>query len=308
MKKAVFIIILLTGIFSGCAGINANEDKSLNDYLKLFNHANSFQYNLINEEIFNIDTVANGVTNGSINSYANSTFVRKPYFKSTILTTKETLPNSTVFVKTIEEFSGDTFEPSRFITYDIEASDFSIDDQGNITLNEEFENAIKMEKESLKGMPLSIKQLNDPFLLIVFLMEQNLDSFQVDKNNKNEFEIVYRGQIKPDTLVDYYIYDGNEIFKEVLYGDYGGNMTRDALKNETIKNNYNTLVEPLNALLFTDKPALVTFTVNTKENTYDIIIDITNARNELYKEMYADTQAVNVEKRVMEYKNITIKE
>lgn len=224
------------------------------------------------------------------------------------MTTKETLPNSTVFVKTIEEFSGDTFEPSRFITYDIEASDFSIDDQGKITLNEEFENAIKMEKESLKGMPLSIKQLNDPFLLIVFLMEQNLDSFQVDKNSKNGFEIIYKGQIKPDTLVDYYIHDGNEIFKEVLYGNYGGDMTRDALKNETIKNNYNSLVEPLNALLFTDEPALVTFSINAKENTYDIIIDITNARNELYKEMHADTQAVNVEKRVIEYKNITIKE
>ncbi len=87
-------------------------------------------------------------------------------------------------------------------------------------------------------------------------------------------------------------------------------MTRDALKNETIKNNYNTLVEPLNALLFTNKPTLVTFTVNTKENTYDIIIDITNARNELYKAMYADTQdySSNVEKSIMEYKNITIKE
>ena len=163
MKKAFFIIILLAGILSGCAGNYANEDKSLNDYLKLFNNANSFQYNLINEETFNIDTVTN-----STNSYANSTFVRKPYYKSTILTTEETLPNSTVFAKTIEEFTGDTFEPSRFITYDIKASDFSIDSKGNITLNKEFENSIEMQKESLKGMPLSIKQLNDPFLLIVF--------------------------------------------------------------------------------------------------------------------------------------------
>jgi len=39
MKKAVFIIIFLAGILSGCTGNNANEDKSLNDYLKLFNNA-----------------------------------------------------------------------------------------------------------------------------------------------------------------------------------------------------------------------------------------------------------------------------
>ncbi|MCG8484585.1 MAG: hypothetical protein MJA31_14835 [Clostridia bacterium] len=305
MKKAVFIMIFLSAIFSGCTGNNANKDESLNDYLKLFNNANSFQYTAIDETVYK-DTS----TDGSMNGYVNATFVRKPYYKSTIAISQNTFSNSTTFVKTIEEFSGDTFEPSRFYTFDMKASDFSIDSKGNITLNKEFENSIKMIKESIKGMPLGIKQMNDPFLLIVFLMEQNLDSFQVDKNNKNEFEIIYRGHIKPDTLVDYYIYDGNEIFKELYFVNYRGNMTRDALKNETIKDNYNALLEPLNALLFTNKPALVTFTVNTKENIYDIGIDITNAKNELYKAMNADTQdySGNVEKSVMEFKNIKIKE
>ncbi len=311
MKKAVVLIFFLAIVLSSCSSDNANKGESLNDYLKLFKNANSFEYNLIKEEAvfneINEEKLDRDIpTTGSVNSYVNSTFVRKPYYKSSLSISKNTFNNSTIFQKNVEEFNGDIFEPSRFFPSDIKASDFSIDSKGTITLNKEYENAIEMKKESIEGMPKVLQKVNDPFLLIVSLMEQNLDSFQIEKN---EFEIVFSGHIKPETLVDYYINDGNEIFN-ILYFNYGGDMTLDALKNETIKNWHNALLNPLNIVLLTNQPTPVTLTVNIENSTYDIMIDITEARNEFYKAVYADVQGFSskVEKSTMVYKNIIIKE
>jgi len=203
----------------------------------------------------------------------------------------------------------------------IDDKDYTIDASNKISLTPEFEESVGHNIERFREIseysfylegdfaywPHQYDRLielgDDPFNILFYLIEKNSDSFRLEKTKTED--IVYKGMINPDTLVDYYKNDGSGAFEGLFYG-YAGEMTREALTNEMMIKDYSAMIEPLNALLFTEEHSPITILKNPADNTYAITIVMTAAKNALYEKMYYTSGfSIIVDESTVEYKNIT---
>ncbi|WP_027400331.1 hypothetical protein [Anaerovorax odorimutans] len=309
MKKIKILVIFICisicfSLLIGCSDIPEKqeisaEEETLKDFIKQFKDADSIKYNVINREIFENESI------GDKTSFANFNLKRNPYYRSYISITQN--QDLTIFVKSNEKFSEKGFELSKF-TSNIDSSNYKIDSLANIILKKEFENSINLDTKLIENMHLSTKQANDPFQMLIYLIEQNLDTFKLSNTDQNNATINYSGYIKSDTIVDYYINEGNKVFKEIFYNNYQGEMTREALEKETINTNFSSLAEPLNVLLFTSEEIPITIIKNINKNTYEIDINTTNAQKSLNEKMYADIKnfSIKIQEGKIEFTNIIL--
>lgn len=299
MKKVVLLMLFTCILFSGCFhDNNSDKDESLDAFIDQFKKANVIQYHSINKETLRHDVLDERT------SVANINLTRKPYHFRTVAIV-ESKDGAMFFQRSIKP-SADHFLFS-YCLESIEEADYKIDADGNINLEPSVEQSIRLKTETMENTPSAVTQMTDFFQLLIFLVEKNADSFQIDDSGKNDAEITYRGYIQPDTIVDYYRNDGKDAFQEMLYIGYQGEMTREALGEALLTNMFIGLGS-LNGLLFAEKPIPFTFAKNREENTYHIIIDLIDAQGEYYAAMLAEMPEANVtlEESVIELNNIVL--
>lgn len=298
--ERIIVLMIAVVFLNGCMNSIFYREEPIDVFLRPFNASGSIEYVTIKREVssygkLNLFSCSNIVFNkNSVSTISISVSVYKAY------------NNETVFLKTINEYSNNVLQISRYSAA-IEESSYEIDSKGKITLTQEFEDSIELEAEQINAIPDAIKKLLNPFEMIAFLIKDGSASFATDNN---ECDIIkYSGFINPDAMVKYYIDDGNDVFRDIIYVNYQGEIAREALIDEIIDNNYNTLIEPLSVILFANEPVPVTITRDLQDSTYSISIDITSAKNALYMEMYEnekkiDNDSTGVEESIIEYTNI----
>lgn len=313
-RKMILLATFMTILLMGCSGEANPGDKGnpgdqgagggMEAFIEDFREANTITYNVVSEDTFEDDSQGRG------SSVGNHTFSKEPYIKSSI-SINETSHGRTFF-KFRDEFNGTSYTFSRFMG-EIDPGTYTVDDEGTITLSQEPENLINAGEQTLENMPLSMKQWMEPFYLPLYLMEQNADSFRIDLASVTSSTtpiLTYKGEFQPDTLVDYFIHDGNAVFKEILFVDYQGEMTLEAIQDAAVKNNFNMLSDGLMALLFSEEPIQVSFSKNMGSGTYELIFDMTPAQRGLLDAMYEnevqDVSFVLTESTV-KYTNIRLK-
>ena len=315
--RMILLAALMVFLLAGCSGDanngNSNgedkeEDKSIDAYIRDFREAGTITYQIVSNTSFK-DHAQNKL------SMANFTFTRAPFTLSSIAVNET--GRYPQYFKSQETFSGTTLTTYKAMA-EIDPTAYTLDEDGIITIKQEPENLMSLINQTNEDMPLSTKDFLDPFHMLLALIERNLDSFEMDFQSllsSSEPRMVYKGEIQPDTLVDYFTHEGGDIFKEVIFWNYQGEITREALRDDIIKNGFG-MSFGLMPILFSEEPIQVSFSKRTvpasfgkSGDIYEIVIDMTPAQQSLFKAMYeSQVQTYNVEltEAVVKYTNIRL--
>lgn len=206
-------------------------------------------------------------------------------------------------MKTDETFLDGVYQLSRFYSA-IENADFTIDEKGDIAISKPFQNAIKPKSQTMRDMTKAVTQAGDPFVLLVYLLENSQSPLQEKDENTTEAGQTYCGEIAPETLVSYYQEDGRTVFQEIFFPEYEGSLSREALRDETIRQQYRSLAEPLNAILFSEESIPFVLSKNEEGDVIEITLSLTAAKASLYQSMYQDTptQKITVKNNTLQFR------
>lgn len=334
MKKILILTILLSVLCIGCTNANSNQDETFDEVLRHLTEANTIKYTAVFSEACHYEDMTESFAEALAESQGderiysqsivNGEVRRAPFSMSTlsISNSKQNLQSGTNFGKMCLGYSDQPFYREIYQA-PIKDSEYDIDALNTITLTPDFEEYISSRIEQYRETPdlglhqegddmywamqYDVMQLEtDPFKLLLYLVQQNADSFKSDHTNAGI--ITYTGQIDPDTLAGYYMNAGSDAFEGLFFG-YEGEMTREALMNEIIRNDYLAMLLPLNALFFSDQHMPVTISKNSADNTYGITVFMTEIQNALYESMYADSEfSYVVDEHIVEYTNMVLGE